>query len=102
MSNHESHCPFLNRADSRCANHFSLDKLDRAFDHCFGAYQSCPTYSEMLSERRDRQSAEGHRVTSHGGLTSTVVYANLTVRTRPAHVTVNQVRVRTELAASAA
>jgi hypothetical protein len=102
MSNQESHCPFLNRADSRCANHFSLDKLDRAFDHCFGAYQSCPTYAEMLDERRDRRTAEGHLVSNHAALTGTVVYANLTVRTRPAHVTVNQVRVRTEHAVTAA
>jgi hypothetical protein len=90
----------LNRADSRCANHFSLDKLDRAFDHCFGAYQSCPTYIEMLNERRHRGVAEEHLVANHAGLT-TVVYANLTVRTRPAHVTVNQVRVRTEHATAA-
>ena len=91
MSDHESHCPFLNRSDYRCANHFSLDKLDAAFDHCFGAYQACPTYLEMLDERKTRQKE----------LTGAVVYATLTVRTRPAHVTVNAVRLR-QLAASAA
>jgi hypothetical protein len=94
MSQHESHCPFLNREDSRCANHFSLEKLDRAFDHCFGQYQVCPTYQEMLGERRERQLDE------HSGLTRTVVYANLTVRKRPAHVTVNPVRVPQQASAA--
>jgi hypothetical protein len=101
MSEHESHCPFLNRADYRCSNHFSLDKLDRAFTHCFGEYQTCPTYLEMLAERRSRQTAEGQLVPVAVGLTSAVVYANLTVRTRPAHVTVNSVRLPTEHASAA-
>jgi hypothetical protein len=101
MSEHESHCPFLNRADYRCSNHFSLDKLDRAFDHCFGEYQSCPTYREMLSERRSRQPVDGHLVGAATGLTSTVVYANLTVRTRPTHVTVNSVRLPVKHASAA-
>jgi hypothetical protein len=82
MAEHEPHCPFLNRSDYRCSNHFSLDKLNRAFDHCFGEYQACPTYLEMLNERQSRQ-PEGQ-----GALTGTVVYANLTVRRRPANVTV--------------
>ena len=96
MSDHESHCPFLNRADTRCSNHFGLDRLDRAFDHCFGAYQSCPTYQEMMSERRDRLAV-------NPGLTSTVVYANLTIRARPENVTLNpaQIRRSTEHASAA-
>ena len=95
MSEHESHCPFLNRADYRCSNHFSLDKLDRAFEHCFGKYQACGTYQEILDERQARQPADGHLVTTHAGLTGTVVYANLTVRSRPANVTVTPVRMST-------
>jgi hypothetical protein len=91
MSDHESHCPFLNRADRRCSNHFSLDKLDQAFDHCFGKYQACGTYQEMLGERRWRQSSDTQLVSSHAGLTGTVVYANLTIRKRPANVTVTPV-----------
>ncbi len=93
MSDHESHCPFLNRADYRCANHLSLEKLDRAFDHCFGQYQACPTYQEMLGERRRSQPDGGHLAASPAGLTVAVVHANLTVRKRPAHVTVNRVRI---------
>jgi hypothetical protein len=97
----QPHCPFLNREDSRCANHFSLDKLDRAFHHCFGSYQACPTYLEMLSERRYRQDCERGLEVSHAGLTQPVVYANLTIRTRPANVTVNPVRLQPQHATAA-
>jgi hypothetical protein len=48
----------------------------------------------MLGERRERQLDE------HSGLTRTVVYANLTVRKRPAHVTVNPVRVPQQASAA--
>jgi DNA-binding GntR family transcriptional regulator len=100
MSN-QSHCPFLNREDARCANHFSLDRLDHAFHHCFGSYSACPTYHEMLTERRYRQECERNIGASHSGLTESVVYANLTIRTRPAHVTVNQVRLSVPQATAA-
>ena len=52
MTEQAVHCPFLNRADPRCSNHFSLDSLDHAFAYCFGQYQQCPVYGELLSERR--------------------------------------------------
>jgi len=55
MSAPASHCPFLNRADDRCARHFSLDRLDSAFEHCFGEYSSCAEYREQLAERRERR-----------------------------------------------
>ena len=49
------HCPFLNRADDRCSANFSLDHLQHAFHHCFGTYQACPVYYELLAERRERR-----------------------------------------------
>lgn len=49
------HCPFLNRSDSRCSSHFSLDHLSDAFEQCMDAYQSCPVYLELLAERRERR-----------------------------------------------
>lgn len=55
MSDCGDHCPFLNRADGRCSESFSLDKLSYAFDHCFGYYQACSTYLELLVERRVRR-----------------------------------------------
>lgn len=53
------HCPFLNRSDPRCAGNFSLDRLGHALRHCFGQYAACPTYVELLVERRARRSGEG-------------------------------------------
>ena len=49
------HCPFLNRSDQRCSDCLSLDRLDHAFDFCFGSYKACPVYLEMLAERRVRR-----------------------------------------------
>ena len=61
MSSREPHCPFLNRSDARCGAHFSLETLDSAFEQCFGCYASCPTYHELLGERRDRHAEQGLR-----------------------------------------
>ncbi|HEY7116963.1 MAG TPA: hypothetical protein VH475_10275 [Tepidisphaeraceae bacterium] len=49
------HCPFLNRADARCSKHFSLDDLGHAFEYCFGYYEGCGVYLELLVERRVRR-----------------------------------------------
>ena len=54
MTEQASHCPFLNRTDARCSNHFSLDRLGHAFAYCFGQYQGCPVYLELLAERCER------------------------------------------------
>lgn len=52
MTENVHHCPFLNRADSRCSEHFSLDRLGHTFDYCFGYYEGCAVYLELLVERR--------------------------------------------------
>ncbi|MEZ0265954.1 MAG: hypothetical protein ACAI43_14585 [Phycisphaerae bacterium] len=57
MSDRGHHCPFLNRADSRCSDHFSLDQLDHAFDYCFGYYDACASYQQLLAERQARRSS---------------------------------------------
>ena len=46
------HCPFLNRADERCASHFSIDGLGHAYRYCFDRYKACPVYIQLLIERR--------------------------------------------------
>src|SRR6185312_6894795 len=43
MESQGEHCPFLNRSDHRCAQHFNLDQLDYALEHCFDKYQTCQT-----------------------------------------------------------
>ena len=55
MPDRVHHCPFLNRSDPRCSTHFSLDSLSEAFADCVGAYGECPTYRELLAERRTRR-----------------------------------------------
>jgi hypothetical protein len=61
------HCPFLNRADRRCSEHFSLDHLRHAFEFCFDSYKTCPHYLEMLVERQvKRVSASIGAVASTG------------------------------------
>jgi hypothetical protein len=57
MPQHAPHCPFLNRADERCSQHFSLDRLDHAFRYCFDGYHACPVYAQLLTERRERRAA---------------------------------------------
>jgi hypothetical protein len=72
------HCPFLNRADARCARHFSIDDLGYAFQYCFGQYDTCGAYGELLGERlvrRGQACGEGagddiaynHRAAAAGG-----------------------------------
>src|SRR5438045_4664757 len=46
------HCPFLNRADARCGENFSLERLDHAYEHCFNKYKACSIYHELLVERQ--------------------------------------------------
>jgi hypothetical protein len=53
-----AHCPFLNRADARCAGYMSLDALRHSYNYCFGNYPACQVYGELLAERRMRR-AEG-------------------------------------------
>ena len=55
MSDRENHCPFLNRADHRCSDFFSIEQLQHAFEHCFHAYKSCGVYQELLVERQARR-----------------------------------------------
>jgi hypothetical protein len=58
MSVQGQHCPFLNRADPRCAANFSLERLDHAFEYCFDRYQACPVYLDLLVERRVRRASD--------------------------------------------
>ncbi len=60
MSDRADHCPFLNRADFRCSQHFSLDHLGYAYRFCFDRYKNCPVYAELLAERRVKQIADGN------------------------------------------
>ena len=76
MSDREHHCPFLNRADHRCSDFFSIERLQHAFEHCFHAYKACAVYQELLVERQARRgyapaTAVGHNVNSRPATTIT-------------------------------
>jgi len=45
-------CPFLDLDDPRCARHFSLGRMEEAFDTCFGRHQCCATYYRIQAEQR--------------------------------------------------
>lgn len=45
-------CPFIDLNDTRCSTHFTLGRLDEAFDLCLNhQHRSCPTYSRLQRER---------------------------------------------------
>lgn len=58
MPERSEHCPFLNRADSRCCANFSLESLQHAFELCFDRYMACAVYHELLLERRQKRTTE--------------------------------------------
>ena len=41
-------CPFLEQADSRCAAHLCLNKLEEAMGRCGDNYEDCPIYRDKL------------------------------------------------------
>jgi hypothetical protein len=61
MPDRVEHCPFLNRSDARCAENFNIDHLQHAFKFCFGRYKACPSYVELLVERRIRRGEAAER-----------------------------------------
>jgi hypothetical protein len=55
----QTHCPFVNRPDSRCSERLRLDQLDHAFEFCFDSFNRCPVYIERLLEQRVRRVSAG-------------------------------------------
>jgi hypothetical protein len=100
MSDREHHCPFLNRADHRCAAFFSIERLQHAFEHCFHAYKSCEVYQELLVERQARrgQIADGLRGSGSPGQ---FVWTTACPSRRESDVTTRFVQVRLPRVAAA-
>ena len=44
-------CPFINRDDPRCAELFTLARMEEAFGLCFGDFRACRTYQELRRRR---------------------------------------------------
>jgi len=49
-STHWASCPHVNRNDIRCANRFSLGRVEQAYAICFGSYRGCPMYHRINRE----------------------------------------------------
>ncbi len=45
-------CPFLEKADIRCAGHLTLQNLMQAFADCAHYYQACPVFCQLMDEDR--------------------------------------------------
>lgn len=61
----DPHCPFLNRNDERCGEHFQVTDMQHAFRYCFNDYKACPSYLEQLVERRVRRIQLNAAATNH-------------------------------------
>jgi len=63
-------CPYVNRDDPRCSSRLSLDRIEQAFDVCFGAFHTCPMYHQIGDEFATAEAAARRRplitVTAHG------------------------------------
>ena len=51
-------CPFVNKNDSRCANHWTLYNITQAFLHCADRYATCPAYKELIADDRTSRQAD--------------------------------------------
>lgn len=49
-------CPFVDKAESRCAGHWTLQNVGRAFQHCADNYEDCPVYLNLIHERSGHES----------------------------------------------
>ena len=43
-------CPYVNKSDTRCANHWTLRNLCQAFTHCADQFAVCPVYRALHQE----------------------------------------------------
>jgi hypothetical protein len=63
------HCPFVNRSEAACEKHLRLGDMAWAMDHCFSAYEACPTYTSMAEDPAnltDRPTSQLLQVTVYG------------------------------------
>ena len=42
-------CPHIDRDDPRCAHRLSLNRIDQAFNVCFGSYRGCPVFQRIAA-----------------------------------------------------
>jgi len=57
----QSHCPFINRNDTRCSTRFTLGRIAEAFGVCLNHHETCPTYQRILREQGESINPGGQR-----------------------------------------
>jgi hypothetical protein len=50
-------CPYIDRADMRCASRLTVLNLRETFQFCFGQPQSCAVYRQICLEESRRNAA---------------------------------------------
>jgi hypothetical protein len=45
----EDSCPHVDRDDPRCAHRLSINRIDQAFNVCFGSYRGCPVFQRIAT-----------------------------------------------------
>jgi hypothetical protein len=45
----EHECPYVNGAQSSCAEHLTMGGMSYAYDHCFDAFGACPVYRQLAA-----------------------------------------------------
>lgn len=43
-------CPYVDESDPRCAAHWTLQNIIRAFAHCADRYFDCPIYLQLSAD----------------------------------------------------
>ncbi len=51
-------CPFTERAESKCAAHWTLANVGQAFEHCADNYEHCSVYLNLIDKRSGHERHE--------------------------------------------
>ena len=52
-------CPFIDMADSQCADYLTLRNVTHAFAHCADRYKNCPVYQKLIDDPQSHDPADG-------------------------------------------
>ena len=58
-------CPFIEHGYQACSRNFTLGRLELACSICFGSYQSCSTYQQLVGVSRTTtldMTIDGHTI----------------------------------------
>ena len=44
-------CPFIDKANTRCADHMTFRNIANAFGHCANHYTACAVYQKLTAQQ---------------------------------------------------